>query len=99
VSIVILNFAAAPFMLLSVEDSLLGWRSVGWYGVWMVGGTLAFFYAGGRRALGKLRALVTKEKLSTDVAPAWDGVLTPTRGMSGSFQIPPPLDQVVPPQL
>ena len=47
-SILILNFTTAPFILLSASASLESWRRVHYYGLWMVGGALTFFYAGGR---------------------------------------------------
>jgi len=50
------NYAAAPFMLLTVEDSLECFSRVGWYGYIIVGGSLFFFYGGGSRALKKAQA-------------------------------------------
>jgi len=52
----IMNYAAAPFMLLTVEDSLECFSRVAWYGYTIVGGSLFFFYAGGTRALKKAQA-------------------------------------------
>ncbi|EJD00976.1 MBOAT-domain-containing protein [Fomitiporia mediterranea MF3/22] len=46
-----MNYAAMPFMLLTIVDSLKGWRAVGWYGHVLVFGGLAFFYLGGSRYL------------------------------------------------
>ena len=39
----ILNFTAAPFMLLSIKRSLQAWARLNWYGAWMIGGALLFF--------------------------------------------------------
>ncbi|EGO01516.1 hypothetical protein SERLA73DRAFT_103339 [Serpula lacrymans var. lacrymans S7.3] len=48
-SIMVLNYVAAPFMLLTFRDSMEAWRQLGWYGFWMVGLTLVFFYSGGSK--------------------------------------------------
>ncbi|PAV20812.1 MBOAT-domain-containing [Pyrrhoderma noxium] len=45
------NYAAMPFMLLDVRDSLKGWAAVGWYGHVLVFGGMAFFYLGGSHYL------------------------------------------------
>ena len=52
----IMNYAAAPFMLLTIEDTLECFSRVEWYGYTIVGGSLFFFYAGGTRALKKAQA-------------------------------------------
>ena len=55
-TVMLVNYAAAPFMLLTVEDSLECFSRVAWYGYVIVGGALFFFYAGGSRALKKAQA-------------------------------------------
>ncbi|KAI6046486.1 MBOAT, membrane-bound O-acyltransferase family-domain-containing protein [Pisolithus marmoratus] len=55
VSLLLLNYAAAPFMLLTVTDSLEAWRRLQWYGFWVIGSALAFFYSGGSKYLKKLQ--------------------------------------------
>ena len=52
----LVNYAAAPFMLLTVEDSLECFSRVAWYGYIIVGGSLFFFYAGGTRSLKNAQA-------------------------------------------
>lgn len=52
----LVNYAAAPFMLLTVEDTLKCFSRVEWYGYTIIGGSLFFFYAGGSRALKKAQA-------------------------------------------
>ena len=52
----LVNYASAPFMLLTVEDSLKCLSRVGWYGYTIIGGSLFFFHAGGSRALKKAQA-------------------------------------------
>lgn len=54
-SILLLNYVAAPFMLLTLTDSLEAWRRLQWYGFWMVGTALVFFYSGGSKYLQSLQ--------------------------------------------
>ncbi|THH14871.1 hypothetical protein EW146_g5521 [Bondarzewia mesenterica] len=56
VSILLVNYATVPFMLLNLKDSIDGWSHLAWYGHWMIGLCLLFFYAGGRRWLKKIQA-------------------------------------------
>lgn len=68
-TVMLVNYAAAPFMLLTVEDSLECFSRVAWYGYTIVGGSLFFFYAGGSRALKKAQAKRVKnyqEKLAEE---------------------------------
>jgi len=46
-SILVLNYAAAPFMILTVTDSLAVWKRLGFYGHIIVFGGLLFFRVGG----------------------------------------------------
>ncbi|EJU06489.1 MBOAT-domain-containing protein [Dacryopinax primogenitus] len=58
-----LNYCAAPFILLTAKNSLLGWGKMGWYGTWMSFVPLLFFWLGGRPfLLGKLKQRAEKEK-------------------------------------
>ena len=52
----LVNYAAAPFMLLTVGSTLTCYSRVGWYGYFVVGGSLFFFYGGGTRSLKKAQA-------------------------------------------
>lgn len=52
----LLNYMAAPFMLLSVKDSLLGWSRLGHYGLVMVIVSFAFFYGPGTGIVRKMQA-------------------------------------------
>ncbi|KAG6328886.1 hypothetical protein ID866_10203 [Astraeus odoratus] len=72
-SITLLNYVAAPFMLLTLRDSLEGWRRIGWYGFWMVGSALTFFYAGGSKYLLKLQ----KQQAKLAVVASTKGPQTP----------------------
>jgi len=67
VSILILNYAASPFILLTARDSVLTWSQLGWYGHIIVMGGLAFFYAGGTkffRSLQKAKGILPPPKPS-----------------------------------
>ncbi|KIM83962.1 hypothetical protein PILCRDRAFT_97057 [Piloderma croceum F 1598] len=46
ITVICMDYIAAPFMLLSVRNSLAAWRALDWYGLWIIFGGLAFFYAG-----------------------------------------------------
>jgi len=48
-SIIILNYVASPFILLTARDSITTWNRLGWYGHIVILGCLAFFYAGGSK--------------------------------------------------
>lgn len=89
-SILLLNYLASPFMLLTVHDSLLGWSRLGWYGHIMVGGAMLFFYGGGTKILkgvqkARLRQAGVKMP-EARVAASTEGVATPK---PAAFPVPP----------
>lgn len=53
-ALMVLNFTVAPFVIGGFYDSLETWRRMDWYGLWLVGGTLAFFSMGGKRWMRSL---------------------------------------------
>lgn len=55
VCILLVNFVAAPFMLLTFADSMKVWSLLGWYGGWIVGTGVVFFNAGGSKYLQSLQ--------------------------------------------
>lgn len=67
-TLVVLNFALAPFYIGGFYDSLETWRRLDWYGIWLVGGTLAFFSLGGERWMKglALRRAIRIEKRQED---------------------------------
>jgi len=69
-SIFILNYAAAPFILLSTRESLLTWSRLGWYGHVVVMGGLLFFYGGGTKFFMSLQRAKGILPASTKVAAA-----------------------------
>jgi lysophospholipid acyltransferase len=89
----LVNYAAAPFMLLTIEDTLECFSRVAWYGYIIVGGSLFFFYAGGTRALKKAQAKRVKnyqdklaeEKERESEREEWaNGTAYETEGGSGT---------------
>ncbi|TFY80409.1 hypothetical protein EWM64_g3598 [Hericium alpestre] len=64
-AVMLVNYACMPFMLLTVQASLEAWSRLAWYGHWMVGSCLVFFYAGGRSVLRRIQAQRLKEAGAT----------------------------------
>lgn len=48
VTIAPINFGAAAFVIGDFKDSLEAWRRMNWYGIWMIGGAMLFFFLGGK---------------------------------------------------
>jgi len=82
-TILLVNYATAPFMLLSWSRSLEGWRRLGWYGHWMVFLCLLFFYGGGRAWLKNLQARRVQKTWRHEILDDQSGVKTP-----GPYVIP-----------
>ena len=91
-SIYLLNYLAAPFMLMTIRDSLLGWSRLAWTGHIIVVVAIAFFYGGGTKFLrGVQKARMKAAGVSVDAGkPKADG------GASGAvtpgIRTLPPLD-------
>ncbi|GJE84957.1 MBOAT-domain-containing protein [Phanerochaete sordida] len=91
--ILTLNFLAAPFMLLTWRDSLLGWSRLGWYGLWMVFGAMAFFYAGGIKLLRRAQAArVQRAGVAKELREVPSGVAT--GATTPRVEVLPPFDDV-----
>lgn len=90
--IFILNYLAAPFMLLTVHNSLLAWGRLAWYGHWMVIGAMAFFYGGGTKWLRHRQAARVKKAgvKQAGTEDKTDGTVTPGNGA----RTLPPFDDV-----
>ncbi|THH12341.1 hypothetical protein EW145_g8 [Phellinidium pouzarii] len=82
-AVMLINYAAMPFMLLGLRESLNGWSAVGWYGHVIIGGAMAFFYLGGTQYLQGVQAKRVK-KLD---APKKDSGLS-TPGMPNPMAAP-----------
>ncbi|PSR73493.1 hypothetical protein PHLCEN_2v10785 [Hermanssonia centrifuga] len=91
--ILILNYLAAPFMLLTWHDSILGWSRLAWYGHVMIVSAMAFFYGGGTGFLKRIQAARVKKagvgKSETNGNGTPSGATTPNL-----VQTLPPLDDV-----
>ncbi|KAF5393923.1 hypothetical protein D9757_000377 [Collybiopsis confluens] len=104
-SLLVLNYVAAPFMLLTWKDSITGWSNLKWYGHVIVVGALVFFYAGGakwtRGVQKKMGLLEDKGKGAEKKGAPFGG---PANGNGATpiaektFQLPPGIDRVIPPQ-
>lgn len=93
VCILTLNYLAAPFMLLTWRDSILGWSRLAWYGHWMVFGALAFFYGGGIKMLKRMQAeRVKKAGVAKGLEEVPSGIAT--GATTPGVQTLPPLDDV-----
>ncbi|KIY71758.1 endoplasmic reticulum protein [Cylindrobasidium torrendii FP15055 ss-10] len=96
VSLVVLNYATIPFILLTIDDSLKSWRTLAWYGHGIIVGGLVFFYAGGSK-------LCKGMQKNMGVAPPPRKVHVQGNGNGdakisiGELQFPPPIDSIVPP--
>jgi lysophospholipid acyltransferase len=66
-TVMLVNFATIPHLLLYLSDSAEAWRRLHWYGLWMVFGSMALFYGGGTAWLKGLQA---KRVRSANAAPA-----------------------------
>lgn len=106
-SIMILNYAASPFILLSAKDSILTWQRLGWYGHIVIIGSLVFFYAGGAKffkGLQKAKGIVqpVRGKPSAvgngDVKVNGTTTGTDTPVSEKNFVLPPSVDKVVSPR-
>ena len=99
-SILVLNYTASPFILLTASDSLLTWSRLGWYGHIVVMGGLVFFYAGGTKffmSLQKAKGILPPGKVAAAAAVSvQNGVSTPIS--EKTFTLPPSVDTVVPPR-
>jgi lysophospholipid acyltransferase len=84
-------------MLLTIHDSFEAWRVLRWYGFWIIFGGLAFFYAGGRKALqsfhSKPAGTTKREKpqLHTEM-PAVGALPGSSKGSPMTSAFVPPFD-------
>jgi lysophospholipid acyltransferase len=99
VTILLVNYAVAPFMLLTVSASIQSWRNLQWYGHWIVGIGLLFFYCGGSGYLKSLQKGKNSEKANGNglQSGSSSGNTTPVAG-AGPSAYPPSFDQIIPPR-
>ena len=82
-----LNFAIAPFMLLYSSEGIEAWRRLQWYGLWMVFGSMMFFYGGGTRLLKGMQAKRVRDTNANATG-------TISHSTLGSLSTVPPVDLV-----
>ncbi|KAI0356518.1 MBOAT-domain-containing protein [Trametes cingulata] len=61
ITVSLTNYGTLPFMLLTIDDSFVAWNNVAWYGHFLVGGALAFFYLGGTTIIREIQEMRIKE--------------------------------------
>jgi lysophospholipid acyltransferase len=86
-TVLVVNFTCTPFILLYLSDGIEAWRRLRWYGLWMVFGSMSFFYGGGMTLLKGIQAERARRANAT---------ATPTSGPDtpGTPPTVPPLDKV-----
>ena len=87
-TILAVNFTCAPFILLHLSDGIEAWRRLGWYGLWMIFGGMAFFYSGGTAWLKSHQAERVRRANAARVSSSGPG--TP----AGDPLTPMPVDAV-----
>ncbi|OSC98692.1 MBOAT-domain-containing protein [Trametes coccinea BRFM310] len=93
-TVAITNYGTLPFMLLTIDDSFVAWNNVAWYGHFVIGGALVFFYCGGTIIIQEIQAMRIKaegmrkqrEELNRLVQT---GAITPSSSSSGAPTLPP----------
>jgi lysophospholipid acyltransferase len=55
-AVLMVNFATLPFILLYMSEGIEAWRRLRWYGLWMMFGSMVFFYGGGTTLLKGIQA-------------------------------------------
>ena len=86
-TVMLVNFATIPHILLHLSDSAEAWRRLHWYGLWMVFGSMAFFYGGGTAWLKSVQA---KRVRRANAVPASSS----RPGTPGDAPTVPPVDAV-----
>lgn len=100
VTILLVNYAVAPFMLLTVSASIQSWRNLGWYGHWIICAGLLFFYCGGSSFLKSLQKGKNGSSDNANGAAngSSSGISAPVAAGAGAGAYPPSFDQIIPPR-
>jgi lysophospholipid acyltransferase len=97
-TVLLVNYAALPFMQLTIDASIQSWRNLGWYGNWIIGTGLLFFYAGGSAFLkGLHKANVGSSEKANGMANG-SSKGTSVSAVEGAGAYPPSFDQIIPPR-
>ena len=86
-TVMLANFGVIPHILLYWSDSAEAWHRLHWYGLWMVFGSMAFFYGGGTAWLKGVQA---KRVRRANAVPASSS----RPGTPGDAPTVPPVDAV-----
>ena len=73
-TLMVVNFATIPHILLYLSDSAEAWRRLHWYGLIMVFGSMAFFYGGGAAWLKGIQAKRLRRANASVSGPGTPGV-------------------------
>lgn len=73
-TLMVVNFACIPHILLHLSDSAEAWRRLHWYGLVMVFGPMAFFYGGGAAWLKGIQATRLRRANASVSGPGTPGV-------------------------
>ena len=84
-TLLVVNFACTPHILLYLSNGVEAWRRLHWYGLWMVFGSMAFFYGGGAAWLKGIQA--NRVRRANATAASMSGPGTP-----GVAPTVPPVD-------
>lgn len=87
-AVLLLNYITFPFQLLDIGRSLRAWQLVGWYGNWIIGIGLVFFYAGGTKFLKSVQAKRIK-RLESKAATGDEKFITRPPTITDPMQVPP----------
>lgn len=115
VSIIVLNYTASPFIILTASGSFQAWHNLAYHGHILVFGGLLFFYLGGTAYCRRLHkqmgiaiperkpAAKKEEKLANGNGSGYSSsAASSARGTPVSeknFQFPPAVDTVLPPKV
>ncbi|KAH9927125.1 MBOAT-domain-containing protein [Epithele typhae] len=94
ITVTLTNYGTLPFMLLAIDDSMVAWNSVYWYGHFLIGAALLFFYSGGTVLLAQLQAVrVKRSAFQVERDEINRAVKGGPPGTPGRIPTLPPLDE------
>jgi lysophospholipid acyltransferase len=97
-TLLLLNFIAAPFLVLYWRDTMEVWSRMDWYGIWMVSLGYAFFYGGGAKLCKNLKEkrLLKAETSVVSVEEEYVHPTLRTKDMEGiGMNAIPPVDEAI----
>jgi lysophospholipid acyltransferase len=85
-TLLVVNFACIPHILLYLSASAEAWRRLQWYGLLMVFGSMAFFYGGGAAWLKGIQATRFRRANASVSGPGTPGVAPTVPPVDAVFQ-------------